>query len=446
MWSGDNTAESVGALPKWARLTFGPLILIAVTPFTSIILSRTVTSSAHDGAFFENALEIAKEIQEHGPMYTFTKDALDPMAWKIIGIYCLIQLLLMRFMPGEVYKGPLSPKSNTPVYTDNCFACYIASFALFGLGVKLELFNGGIAFDYFPQLIASMNLFALVFCAFLYLKGRFFPSTTDSGYTGYPFFDFFWGTELYPRILGWDVKVFTNCRFGMTGWALLCTSFACAQYEQFGAVSNSMMISAALQVIYLAKFHIWERGYMFTIDIMHDRAGYYICWGCLVWVPSLYTAHTAFLVLHPYNFDTAVAWGWFIFGVVSIYLNYAVDLERQKFRAANGKMKIGGKDAEYITAEYTTMNKEKHSSMLLVSGWWGMARKINYTFELCVAFTWSVIPAHPFHFTPYVYFLFLFVLLIDRAWRDDARCSDKYGAKWDEYRKRVPSILIPGVF
>lgn len=30
---------------------------------------------------------------------------------------------------------------------------------------------------------------------------------------------------------------------------------------------------------------MWETGYLSTIDIMHDRAGYYICWGCLVWVP-----------------------------------------------------------------------------------------------------------------------------------------------------------------
>lgn len=31
------------------------------------------------------------------------------------------------------------------------------------------------------------------------------------------------------------------------------------------------------------------------MDIMHDRAGYYICWGCLVWVPSVYTSPALFL-------------------------------------------------------------------------------------------------------------------------------------------------------
>ena len=44
----------------------------------------------------------------------------------------------------------------------------------------------------------------------------------------------------------------------------------------------------ALQLVYITKFFIWETGYFCTIDIMHDRAGYYICWGCLAW-----------LLLHP---------------------------------------------------------------------------------------------------------------------------------------------------
>ena len=31
----------------------------------------------------------------------------------------------------------------------------------------------------------------------------------------------------------------------------------------------------------------WETGYWGSMDIMHDRAGYYICWGCLVRSPAL---------------------------------------------------------------------------------------------------------------------------------------------------------------
>jgi hypothetical protein len=49
----------------------------------------------------------------------------------------------------------------------------------------------------------------------------------------------------------------------------------------------------------VTKFFIWETGYFNTIDIMHDRAGYYICWGCLVWLPCVYTCPSMYLTNHP---------------------------------------------------------------------------------------------------------------------------------------------------
>ena len=37
--------------------------------------------------------------------------------------------------------------------------------------------------------------------------------------------------ELYPRIgKHFDVKTWTNCRFGMNGWAMLALAFAYKQY------------------------------------------------------------------------------------------------------------------------------------------------------------------------------------------------------------------------
>ena len=51
-----------------------------------------------------------------------------------------------------------------------------------------------------------LNAFALLFCAFLCIKGLYFPSTKDSGSSGNVVVDFYWGTELYPRV--WGVYVF----------------------------------------------------------------------------------------------------------------------------------------------------------------------------------------------------------------------------------------------
>ena len=101
----------------------------------------------------------------------------------------------------------------------------------------------------------------------------FLHLVSDHGLSGNPVFDYYWGTELYPRIFGWDVKVFTNCRCGMMFWALSIISYASKQHEIYGYISSSMLVSVSLQLIYITKFYWWETGYLRTIDIMHDRAG-----------------------------------------------------------------------------------------------------------------------------------------------------------------------------
>ena len=97
--------------------------------------------------------------------------------------------------------------------------------------------------------------------------------------------------ELYPRILGWDVKVFTNCRSGMMFWAVGIVSYCYKnmQLQENGQIQYGMLASVAIQLVYITKFFYWEMGYMCSMDIQHDRAGYYICWGCLVWVPAVYS-------------------------------------------------------------------------------------------------------------------------------------------------------------
>ena len=43
------------------------------------------------------------------------------------------------------------------------------------------------------------------------------------------------------------------------------------------------------------------------------------------------------------------------------------------------------------------------------------------------------------------FIVYLTLLLADRAWRDDARCADKYGPYWKTYCRKVPFKIVPGV-
>jgi 7-dehydrocholesterol reductase len=369
-----------------------------------------------------------------------------PTAWKILAIFASFQLFLMKFVPGKPFLGPITPKGNIPIYKANGVACFFITFVTFFLAsFHFQLFSPTIIYDNLGPLLGALNCFSLLFCLFLYFKGIYAPSTTDSGRSGHLLFDYYWGTELYPRIYGWDVKMFTNCRFGMMGWPLILLSYAAKQQELYGTLSDSMIVAIALQFIYVAKFFFWETGYLRSLDIMHDRAGFMICWGCLVWVPCIYTSPTLYLVHHPNHLGTVTATLIFLAGAGSILINYLADRQRQQVRAKNGSCRVWGNQPFLIQATYKTQAGETKQTVLLASGWWGLSRHFHYIPELMGAFFWSL-PALFNHFLPYFYFVFLTILLVDRAFRHDKRCADKYGKYWGEYCQKVPYKIVPYVY
>lgn len=365
-------------------------------------------------------------------------------AWNMIFIFVVFELALMRILPGKKFSGPITPHGNVTTYKENgilAFAVTIMSFCIASFG--FNLFPASILYDNLGALFGALNLLSLIFCIFLYLKGRFFPSTTDSGITNNFLFDYYWGTELYPQVLGWSIKKFITCRFGMMSWGLFLISY-CAKQSELDGLSNSMVVSVLLQFIYLTKFYIWEKGYLRSLDIMHDRAGFYICWGCMVWVPCVYTSPSMYLVHHPIHLSFIWAALILILGSVSIIINYLADKQRLVARATHGECKIWGKKPLTVLAHYKTTEGHKKQTILLASGWWGIARHFHYIPELAGTFFWSV-PALFENFAPYFYLSFLTVLLFDRAFRDDKRCSGKYGEDWKKYCELVPYKIVPPI-
>jgi 7-dehydrocholesterol reductase len=231
----------------------------------------------------------------------------------------------------------------------------------------------------------------------------------------------------------------------MMGWSIMVLSDAAAQIAHHGELSTSMLVAVALQVVYVFKFFVWESGYFQSIDIMHDRFGFYIAWGVCGWLPSVYTISTLYLVDHPFALDLAVAVAIFAAGVVAIYVNYQADAQRQRVRETGGKTKIWGRTPRTIVASYTPADGVPRENLLLVSGWWGVARHFHYLPELALAVAWTI-PVGFERGLPWFYVLFLTILLVHRSMRDDDRCARKYGGAWAEYRRLVPWRMLPGVF
>ena len=373
----------------YLRNTLCPLLLIMLCPPFVMLMWYTNTQLAGSLSSLWNIV-----IQQGGfhTIYHIWAPYFwgSQTAWTIILGFAVFELLLMRMLPGKIVYGPITPKGNTPVYKSNGILAFITTIVVFCIATfGLGLMPATILYDNLGYILGALNIFSLVLCALLYLKGRFSPSTTDSGITNHFIFDYYWGTELYPYLFGFNIKQFITCRFGMMSWGILLLSY-CSKQVELGGLSNAMLISVLLQLIYIAKFFVWESGYFRSLDIMHDRAGFYICWGCLVWVPCIYTSPSMYLVNHPIHLSALWATVIFSLGVVCILGNYLADRQRVIVRETKGNCKIWRKEPRILVAKYKTAEGQVRESILLASGWWGVARHFHYIPEIAATFFWSV--------------------------------------------------------
>ena len=430
-----------GVLP--GRDAIGPLLLMITTPCFSIIFYHVVTQMQG------NFLAFAKLCVDEGflsVLYKIWPDAFDSETWKLIGSFLVFELLLQRFLPGKEFKATTTPKGNVPVYKANGMLAFAVTLATLMGMTHLGLIQPSLVYDKFGNILSSMNVFAWVLCTILLIKGHVAPSTSDSGTTGSWIYDFYWGMDLYPNILGWDVKMFTNCRAGMMFWAVGIICFAYKNQElNGGQLQLGMAVNVAIQMVYLTKFYYWEMGYMCSMDIQHDRAGYYLCWGCLVWVPAVYTSHSFYLVEHCPEWSPLGALSLLLCGLFCVFCNYDSDNQRYVFRQSNGDCYIWGRVPKKIVAQYSTSDGSTKTSLLLVDGWWRVSRHFHYCPEILASLCWSLPAWNTGLVGPYFYVFYLTILLTDRAFRDDDRCGKKYGKYWEEYCGLVKYKIIPGI-
>lgn len=139
--------------------------------------------------------------------------------------------------------------------------------------------------------------------------------------------------------------------------------------------------------------------------------------------------------------------GW-LQGLTVIYMVMVTGitlLGYEAFRGANTEKDRFRRNPEDPRVKHLEAMDTARGTQLLVSGWWGFARHVNYSGDWLMGVAWCLTTGMNC-IVPYFYAAYFFVLLVHRTVRDEEACRRKYGKDWDEYCKRVPWRFCKDVF
>ena len=286
----------------------------------------------------------------------------------------------------------------------------------------------------------------------------------EGGHSGNMVYDWFIGRELNPRVHlpGFgdiDLKIFCEMRPGLLGWLVLDYTFLAHQYSTYGFVSDSMLLVCAFHTVYVVDALYMEPSILTTMDITTDGFGFMLAFGDLVWVPSIYSLQARYLAVYPVQLGMLGTAG--VLGVQA--LGYYV------FRGANNQKNTFRTDPNHEKVKGLKFIQTKQGSKLLIEGWWGLARHVNYLGDWIMAWAWCLPTGISGYLVTvngaaagegivqgdakgwgmlvtYFYVLYFAVLLAHRERRDDDKCFRKYGESWEEYRRTVRSRILPGIY
>jgi 7-dehydrocholesterol reductase len=360
------------------------------------------------------------------------------------------QATLYMGLPGRICHGQQTPAGHLLPYHTNGFLAWIITHIAYLCAILTGVLDPAIIARNWGGLVVAFNIYGYLLPLFAYLKARLSPTHPgDCKFSGSVIYDYYMGIEFNPRLGEWfDFKLFHNGRPGIVMWTLIDLSFMAYQYQLHGFVTRSMVVVNLLHAAYVVDFFWNEDWYLRTIDICHDHYGFYLAWGSMVWLPTVYTLQAQYLAREPYELSPVATVVILSLGFGGYVLFRSVNYQKDLARRTKGECKIWGRKAEVIQAKYVTADGQEHETLLLCSGWWGVVRHANYlgdlvlSYSMCAAAGWNLGGV----LLPWSYAVFMTVLLVQRCVRDEERCRGKYGGPWEKYCGKVRWRLVPWVF
>jgi Delta14-sterol reductase len=350
----------------------------------------------------------------------------------LLSVFVLALFIGAIVLPGKIVMGFPQPGGGRKAYKINGMSLWV--------GTHIAIVSGVIVLDWsltplyreFWSLFVMANVFAVAGTLALYVTGRKDspPEEREGSSLVRLIQDLWYGVELNPTWLGVDMKVFAY-QPSLIGLSILNVSFAFVQVETHGTLTPQMIAYLAFWWLYMTTHYYFEAGVLSMWDVIAEKFGFMLVWGDLVLVPFFYCIGGWYLVDMP-AISLAYVAGLIVLHLMGLWIFRGANAQKDQFKR-HPEATIWGKPPETL------------GGRLLISGWWGIGRKINYTGEIMVYFSFALCTGFQ-SLVPFLLPLWLCVLLPHRAWRDEKRCRQKYGELWDEYTRRAKFRMIPFLY
>ena len=343
----------------------------------------------------------------------------------MFAVFIVALFLGCMFVPGRRISGP-DAEGTTRTYKLNGFALFLITAVVACLGQVLGWFSLSSLYYHFAALFVVANIFAFALSGWLLFRGIRNKNATSGYLRGY-----FFGMEASPEWCGVDLKFFSY-RPSLIGLALFNGSFAVVQFETYGTLTEAMVLYQLFTFLYVFNHFQFEQGMIHTWDMVSERFGWMLVWGDYVLVPFFYCIAGWWLVhatepMPPLEIALLVLL--FVFG---FWLFRGANQQKHRFKR-DPNTKIWGRPAQSLDGR------------LLVSGFWGLGRHLNYTGEICIYLAFTLTVGFD-SWLPYLLPAWLICLLCHRSIRDERRCRAKYGELWERYTRRVRFTMLPFIY
>lgn len=200
--------------------------------------------------------DVAMHLSKFGEVF-MEKAVPSTTTWVAYFTFFFVQTILASIMPGLTMEGlPTAPDSFRIKYLCNGYECYYT--CLFGLFMAhyLDIFRLSHIADHYGEYLVASVIIGDFTSLMWYVVGLFWELDPKSGNllwikayeherhtpTGYPIYDFFMGTILYPRLGNVDIKMVAEARWSWITLAITTYSCAVKQYETLGRLPLSLSL------------------------------------------------------------------------------------------------------------------------------------------------------------------------------------------------------------